>query len=172
MELYVAVYGALALVILLLVAASRKQSRSKSRSGYATFWMIPLDAKRPRREPSRPEWKREFNTSVHGTSHRNADGSSRQRIISRCHIGEQLHLVREPSNPIDDHAIAVLRSNGEQIGYIGAHLAYRMVDEMDRGHRFDVFISDITGHEGRRRRYGVNLLIGVPNTPEVSSPKN
>ena len=55
----------------------------------------------------------QFFSKVAGVSYRNEDGSSRQSIIRRCHIGERLLLKPEPDNPVDPNAVRVLRQNGE-----------------------------------------------------------
>ena len=60
--------------------------------------------------------------SVAGVSYDNDDGSSRQTIISRCKPGETLMLIREPDNKFDAGAIKVTRRNGQQIGYVPAHI--------------------------------------------------
>jgi hypothetical protein len=61
---------------------------------------------------SRPGCWESFFSKVAGVAHNNADGSSRQQIISRCRVGEELSLVREPGNEFDPNAIKILRSNG------------------------------------------------------------
>src|SRR2546425_9463543 len=38
-------------------------------------------------------------TRVAGVSSCNADGSSRQKIISSCHAGDRVFVQREPDNP-------------------------------------------------------------------------
>jgi HIRAN domain len=60
----------------------------------------------------------EYFVQVHGIFHRNPDSSDRQKIIRECRPGEDVHLMPEPDNPIDPNAIAVLRENGEQLGYV------------------------------------------------------
>jgi HIRAN domain len=69
-----------------------------------------------------------FTTQVQGIYHDNADGLSRQEIISRCHVREEVFRVPEPDNPKDPEAVKVCRKNGEQIGYWRGYsdLAYRI----------------------------------------------
>jgi HIRAN domain len=87
----------------------------------------------------------------------------RQRIVPRCSVGESLRLVRDPTNRYDHGAIRVVRSNGEQLGFIPAHvsrggdptgLAFRM----DRGDKFQCRIKDLTGG-GEGRSFGVNIEV-------------
>ena len=47
--------------------------------------------------PRVPDSLRSFNKQVHGIFHKNADGSSRQKIIRDCSEGEQLQLIPEPA---------------------------------------------------------------------------
>ena len=66
---------------------------------------------------------RHFFSKVVGVTHRNTDGSDRQAIIAKCQPFETLDLVHEDENPVDANAIAVRRSNGDQLGYLPAPLA-------------------------------------------------
>ena len=71
---------------------------------------------------SKPEVEEEasdnvFFAKVHGVSYKHDDGSSRQKIISRCKVGEELDIIPEPTNRHDPGAMKVCRKNGEQLGY-------------------------------------------------------
>lgn len=44
--------------------------------------------------------------------------SNYQDAIKRCKVGEEVEVVREPTNPHDNLALAVLSERGEVIGYI------------------------------------------------------
>jgi hypothetical protein len=101
---------------------------------------------------------RSFHTKVVGVTHRNADGSSRQKIIHNCSVGDRLELVREPDNHRDSNAIKVCWQ-GEQLGYISADIAFRLADEIDRGGKFAASISDLTGGTDRAPTRGVNIKI-------------
>lgn len=107
--------------------------------------------------PEQTPTPRSFFTTVAGVTF-----EGRQRIVARCSVGERLILVREPENPHDNGAIKVMRLNGEQLGFIPAHvsrggdssgLAYRM----DRGDEYQCRISDLTG--GGSKSLGVNIEI-------------
>jgi HIRAN domain len=87
----------------------------------------------------------------------------RQRIVARCSVSERLLLVRNPTDRYDKGAIKVMRLNGEQLGFIPAHvsrggdptgLAFRM----DRGDNFQCRIKDLTGG-GEGRSLGVNIEV-------------
>lgn len=107
--------------------------------------------------PEQPPKPRSFFTTVAGVTF-----EGRQRIVARCSVGERLILVRDPNNRHDMGAIKVMRLNGEQLGFVPAHvsrgrdssgLAYRM----DRGDKYECRISALTG--GGRMSLGVNIEI-------------
>ena len=112
-----------------------------------------------------------FFTKIAGVTFRNPDGSSRQRIIKECRVGEALLLIREPDNPIDKFAVKVVRGNGQQLGYLGRNIAREgdrsgIAYRMDRGDKYLCRISDITGG-GAGLSYGVNIEIREADEAEV-----
>jgi len=60
---------------------------------------------------------------VAGVTHKNRDGSDRQRILKSCRPGMRVVLAREPDNPVDMNAVAVRVAGGQQIGYLAADVA-------------------------------------------------
>lgn len=88
-----------------------------------------------------------FLAKVVGVTFRNRDGSCRQEILSRCRAGEKVQLLPEPDNPADTNAIAVVRENGEQIGYLESKLrrpiAGRIKAMMESGDDFQAVIERI-----------------------------
>lgn len=104
-----------------------------------------------------------FFTKIAGVTHRNQDGTNRQRIIERCKLLEKLILEHEEDNPVDPNAIKICRENGQQLGYLNADLAPRVVRESNEGYRFAAFISDLTGGRREAPTRGVNLLVVVAN---------
>ena len=109
------------------------------------------------------EWKT-FYTNVAGVTHMNSDGSERQRILSRCRVGEWVTLVREPNNQHDPYAVKVLNESGLQIGYLpmditgnGRGIGWCVGENMDRGVEYIARISDITGET--QQHYGMNLQL-------------
>jgi hypothetical protein len=105
----------------------------------------------------RPSTAKSFFTTVAGVTH-----DSRQRIVARCTVGESLTLVRDSSNRFDSGAIKVIRLNGEQLGYIPAHVSRGgdpsgLAFQMDRGDSFQCRISNLTGGDGLN--LGVNIEV-------------
>jgi len=125
---------------------------------------LPLDG-------PQPPPKRSFFTKIAGVSHRNRNRTSRQAIIKRCRVGEELLLVREPDNAFDPNAIKVLRTNGEQLGYVPASSAASgLARQLDRAEAIRCRISDLTGGNGWTR--GVNIEVGDwdDTPPAVAEP--
>jgi hypothetical protein len=110
-----------------------------------------------------------FATKVRGVSHKNPDGTDRQKIIKKCEEGEILDLVREPDNPYNIANIAVFRKSGEQIGNLSKDVAFRhpsfkdLAYYMDNGAEVSAKIIGITG--GGRKSYGCNIEISVGTIP-------
>jgi hypothetical protein len=109
-----------------------------------------------------PEGARFVYTKVAGISYRNPDGSSRQNIARRCSPGERIVLQPEPDNPYDSHAVAVLRENGDQLGYVPAD---RLAEELSRWipeeRQIECIVTDVTGGESGKPTLGVNLRITI-----------
>jgi len=71
-----------------------------------------------------------FYQKVAGVKHLNADRTRRSTIIKRCTPLEVLWLVREPDNPVDPKAVAVVRSDGSQLGYLPWRSAAEINEEL------------------------------------------
>lgn len=108
-----------------------------------------------------------FFTSLAGVSHRNPDGSQRQRIIRACRAGERLTLVREPDNEYDEFAIAVYSVSGRQIGYVKTELAERLCEQLDDGCGVAMYVKEVTGGVAGKPTLGVNVAVFV-SEPGVS----
>jgi hypothetical protein len=121
-----------------------------------------------------PSPGRSFFTKVAGVTF-----EGRQRIVARCSEGENLVLVRDPGNRHDKGAIKVMRLNGEQLGFLPAHvsrgddpsgLAFRM----DRGDTYRCRISSLTGGGGRSLGVNIEITEGECDTllpaPTIPAP--
>lgn len=108
-----------------------------------------------------------FYCKAAGVSHANEDGTSRQSVIGRCNLGEPIALDHDESNAFDKYAVRLLRSNGDQIGFLPSDLARQVVQRSNTGTRYAAFISDLTGGTSDRPTRGVNLLM-VAAPPGVS----
>lgn len=82
----------------------------------------------------------DFVTRLAGVEHPNRDGSSRVAGITTLSLYSPLVLVREPSNPHDENAIAVLTQHGAQIGYVPRGRAEDLAVELDGGELYYAFV--------------------------------
>ena len=113
-----------------------------------------------------------FRTALAGVTYANADGTSRQAILRTLHVGETLTLKREPGNEHDRHAVAVFRSNGQQVGYVPAGDT-RLASHIDSGGSATARVLQVTGGPGLlglifrafRKNYGCLVEI-VKNDPD------
>ncbi|MGI6767972.1 MAG: HIRAN domain-containing protein [Bacilli bacterium] len=95
---------------------------------------------------------KQFHTKVVGVTFEN-----RQDYIKGMKIGEKIRLERDKNNPYDKNAIKVINAKGNQIGFISKELASKIAGKMDKGIKFRVAVSDITG--SKDSVIGVNLII-------------
>ncbi len=98
--------------------------------------------------------KRKFTTRVVGVTQDNPDGTNRQAILGELSIGDMAALVREPTNPVDEHAVAVVDPHLGQIGYIPGHIALRLADDLDGGLAGFARIKEIMGGTRGKRNLG------------------
>jgi hypothetical protein len=108
-------------------------------------------------------------TKVAGVTFRNADGSSRQRIIRAfCRAGEPLYVTPEPNNPYSKNALGLWVQGTEfivaparyQIGYVNNRLAAHFRKLIDEGWAISARILNVTGGGWIwKRTRGVNIEV-------------
>ncbi len=108
-----------------------------------------------------------FFSKVVGVTQNNADGTWRQMVVGNCQPGEPLRFVADPGNPYDENAIKVMRSNGEQLGYLNKELAEETISKTLEGYMYVVAVASVTEplHGGW---HGCNILI-FEAEPSVSA---
>jgi len=89
--------------------------------------------------------------------------SYRQDAIKLCHEGESIILKREPNNQYDPNAVAVLREDGSQIGYLSKFDAEWVSRIIDRGTKVLARIKYIRG--GTPDKPSLGVLIEINTTP-------
>lgn len=99
-----------------------------------------------------------YKIGITGEGFKNADGSSRQKLIARCKVGDPVELVREPANPYDKNAIAVFAKGG-QLGYLRRDDAAEYAPRLDGGTRVRTSIAHINGGSRDKPEMGVVLWI-------------
>ncbi len=114
-------------------------------------------------------------TKAVGVTFNNPNGESRQKIIrKKVRPGMRLNLMREPNNPYDPYAFAVVLPSGEQIGYLSRRTAENYVKFVDnRTMLLTAVVKDVTdGGLIFKRTYGVNIEITVlEKDPPYKRPK-
>lgn len=101
----------------------------------------------------------QFHTKLAGVTH---DG--RQAIIRNLYRtgeldnGTELILRREPNNPYDSFAVAVLTLDGQQLGYIAKDTAKQISINMDSGMIYRAYVAAVTGGDAGYV-YGVNIRV-------------
>lgn len=155
-----AVSFVLLLLLLIVIAFAKDVGKQQSGSGTITA-TLSIHERHPLPPlPVAQDEKRAFYLQVHGITHRNDDGSSRQRIIRECAVGEELELVPEPDNPYDSDAIKVCRKTGEQLGYLPSGDGFRFTHEGDLS-EYRVTVAEVYTFEDTPGRHGCKLRIAV-----------
>lgn len=91
----------------------------------------------------------------------NEDGTSRQDEIRLCTRGEAVRLVREPENPYDRMAVAVVSARGVRVGYLARARAVWIGSKIDRGYDVRAIIERIKGAHLPDAALGVILRINM-----------
>lgn len=90
----------------------------------------------------------------------------RQIIINRMNIGEELSLLKEPNNIYDNNAVKVLRSNGEQVGYLNKNLAAEIQHYFNYSQpSLSAEVLDIIGNSSK----GMNLGVVIKISPLIQA---
>lgn len=93
---------------------------------------------------------------IAGTSHNNADGVSRQKILARMQQWEAIDVVPEPANPHDANALSIVGGMG-QIGYVPQTQAAAICRLIDCGWVPLAKLSALYGGNGKS--YGAKATI-------------
>lgn len=77
---------------------------------------------------------RALSLAIVGIDYPNKRGPGRRFELEICRPGEPIELRPEPSNPFDEHAIAVFSSRGIQLGYLASERAVLIGTLRRQGH--------------------------------------
>lgn len=97
-------------------------------------------------------------TKIVGVSHDNDDGTSRQKLVADCKVGEKLKLKHKPV-PQDRNAVAVYRGNGKQLGWLSREVAADVASDLDDDFTLICEITDLTGGTLDKPTRGCNIQI-------------
>ncbi len=93
-----------------------------------------------------------FNTKVVGVSF-----EGRQSRLTTVRSGDRLELVRQPDNPKDPNAIAIV-FGALQLGFVRRQIAARIAPQIDSGERYTARVLDVTGG-GDGKHVGLNVYV-------------
>ncbi len=101
----------------------------------------------------------QFHTKVVGVTF-----DDRQALLRGMEVGQPLLVEREPENPYDPNAVAVLTEGRYKVGYLKRLVAAAIAPQMDRGAAYRATVEGITGGD-EGRSLGVNVLVSVAEGP-------
>lgn len=93
-----------------------------------------------------------------GVRHKNADGSSRQKIIKTLSIGSNIDLIPEPENPYDPNAVACYY-NSRQVGYLMKRDNLQVLDAINKGTNVIAKVHTIEPDDEKPGNFFVHLAI-------------
>ena len=159
MEMFVLFIVVLAVIIRVVIVRVKKATKAAQESYIGDGGYYDDDYSGDYKE-------QEITTKIVGVTHKNSDGSSHQRHIEKCKRGDYLFFRHDPENEYDNCAIEVYREHKgllgtsyHQIGFLGRHLAPRIVEHMENGGQAGAYIEDITGGTYSKPTRGVNIRI-------------
>ena len=89
--------------------------------------------------------------------------NGRQCVVAQLEVGEEVYLVREPTNAFDSNAIKVVRQDGTQVGYISRELAASFATLLDHhGDPIKAFVTTLTGGDFVGSSLGVMIRFELP----------
>lgn len=115
----------------------------------------------------------DFSLPAIGERHENEDGTSRQAELAVCRPGEAVRLVREPDNPHDRMAVAVLSCRGIKVGYLKRDRAVWIGSKIDRGYDVRAIVERVKGANLPNATLGLVMRVSLhgeePELPFTSS---
>lgn len=103
----------------------------------------------------------DFSLSAVGCWFDNEDGSSRQLELAECRPGDPLTLVREPKNPHDPLAVAILSVSGTRVGYLKRDRAAWIAPKIDRGYAVRAIVERVKGRHLEGATLGLVLRLNM-----------
>jgi hypothetical protein len=103
----------------------------------------------------------DFSLSAVGCWFDNEDGSSRQLELAECRPGDPLTLVREPKNPHDPLAVAILSISGTRVGYLKRDRAAWIAPKIDRGYVVRAIVERVKGRHLEGATLGLVLRLNM-----------
>jgi len=110
----------------------------------------------------------DFRLAAVGTKYDNEDGSRRQDELRRCQPGEPVALVRQPGNPHDPRAVAIVSARGVCIGFLSRDHAGWVGSKIDRGYDVRAVVQRVKGAHLDGAELGLVILVNMEgDAPEL-----
>lgn len=109
-----------------------------------------------------------FHANIAGVTFSNPDGTSRQELIRRCRIGDEILLIRDRNNKHDASAVIAMHRVG-QLGWIKSAGLEEFAEFLDRRGRATAKICQLTGGTRDKPTLGVNIEITEWRTVEPAA---
>ncbi len=109
----------------------------------------------------------DFRLPAVGTSYDNEDGTSRQAELRVLARGHKLFLVREPENPHDPRAVAVVSERQVRVAYLRRDHAGWVGSKIDRGYDVRAVVERIRGGALVGATLGLVLLLNMDGEEPV-----
>lgn len=112
----------------------------------------------------------DFSLPAIGERHDNEDGTSRQAELALCRPGEEVRLLREPDNPHDRMAVAVVSCRGIKVGYLKRDRAVWIGSKIDRGYDVRAIVERVKGSHLPDATLGLVMRVNMDGEePELLS---
>lgn len=113
----------------------------------------------------------DFSLPIVGERHDNEDGTSRQQELARCQPGEAVSLVREPGNPHDPMAVAIITARGVRVGYLRRDRAVWIGSKIDRGYDVRAIVERVKGSSLPGSLLGLVIRVNMDGADPSLPPK-
>jgi hypothetical protein len=114
----------------------------------------------------------DFSLAAVGCWYDNDDGSSRQIELRELQPGDVIELVRQPDNPHDRLAVAIVTVSGTCVGYLSRERASWMASKIDRGLPVNAIVERVKGINLPDATLGLVMRINMegelPTLPAVA----
>lgn len=112
----------------------------------------------------------DFSLPACGEWYDNEDGTSRQDELRRCEPGEIVDLVREPENPHDPLAVAIISIRGIRVGYLRRDRAQWIGSKIDRGYDVRAIVERVKGAHLEGATLGLIIRLSITPPGEEGDP--
>lgn len=113
----------------------------------------------------------DFSMPACGEWYENEDGTSRQAELALCRPGEQVELIREPDNPHDPRAVAIVSCRGVRLGYLRRDRAVWIGSKIDRCYDVRAIVERVKGHDLPGSTLGLIIRVNMEGEEPALAPR-